>query len=75
MAAYDILVQTNFVRGSTPPRGRAKLPRNILSKEEVLVIFADGEQADKARAAGATHVGGAELIPQVEFHLIARPRT
>jgi large subunit ribosomal protein L1 len=46
-------------------RGRISLPRESRKKEEIVLVFAEGDAAADARAAGATFVGGDELIPKV----------
>ena len=46
-------------------RGAVVLPHGTGKKVRVLV-FAKGEQADQARAAGADHVGAEELIPKIQ---------
>ncbi len=46
-------------------RGAVVLPHGTGKKVRVLV-FAKGEQADQALAAGAEHVGAEELIPKIQ---------
>ena len=46
-------------------RGAVVLPNGTGKKIRVLV-FAKGEKADEAQAAGADHVGGEELIPKIQ---------
>ena len=46
-------------------RGSVSLPNGI-GKARKVIAFAEGEQADKARAAGATEVGADELIAKVQ---------
>jgi large subunit ribosomal protein L1 len=45
-------------------RGSVSLPNGI-GKARKVIAFAEGEQADKAKAAGAIEVGGDELIQKV----------
>ncbi len=45
-------------------RGSVSLPNGI-GKSRKVIAFAEGEAADKAKAAGATEVGGDELIQKV----------
>lgn len=50
------------------PKGRVSLPREAKpSKEEKILVFAEGKQADEARKAGADVVGGPELIDAVSL--------
>lgn len=54
------------VEKSTPLiRGSVVLPRSI-RQEAIVLVFATGEQAEEARAAGAHFVGGQELINKVQ---------
>lgn len=41
------------------------LPRDPRKKEETVLVFAEGDAAADAKAAGAAFVGGEELIPKV----------
>ncbi|RKP36388.1 ribosomal protein L1-like protein [Dimargaris cristalligena] len=63
-ATVELHVQLFHDRGSAPVRGTCLLPRAIKNEVRVLV-FAEGEPAKAAQEAGATYVGGAELLPQV----------
>jgi large subunit ribosomal protein L1 len=46
-------------------RGAVSLPKG-LGKEVRVVVFAEGEKADAARAAGATEVGSADLAERIQ---------
>jgi len=48
-----------------PFRGSISLPRG-LGKSRTVAVFAEGPQADEAKAAGAEIVGGAELVEKVQ---------
>ncbi|RKO83100.1 ribosomal protein L1-like protein, partial [Blyttiomyces helicus] len=51
-----------------PIRGQVDLPIPVAldqKKREVLLVFAEGEQAEEAKRLGAHIVGGPELIPQI----------
>jgi len=62
-ATYEIVIKTEMGKGSAIPKGRYALPREpkSTSKDRILV-FAEGRQADEAKAAGADIVGGPELV-------------
>jgi large subunit ribosomal protein L1 len=45
-------------------RGAFSLPKGI-GKERRVVVFADGDQADAAREAGAVEVGGEDLVAKI----------
>jgi len=64
-SAYELTVTTKFVRGQVVPRGKISLPRDARAAPETVLVFATGKAANTARAAGAHHVGGEELIPDV----------
>jgi large subunit ribosomal protein L1 len=64
-SAYELNVVTRFVKGQAPPRGRIALPRDPRSKEEKILVFAEGKPAEAARKLGASFVGGTELIADV----------
>ena len=67
---YDATVEVAFVLGVDPRkadqmvRGTVNLPHGTGKTARVLV-FATGERAEQARAAGADEVGGDELIEKV----------
>ncbi|KAJ2341148.1 hypothetical protein IWW50_002614 [Coemansia erecta] len=60
----ELHVQCAPEKGQPPIRGSCMLPRAFKSDTRVLV-FAEGEKAAEARAAGADVVGGAELVDKV----------
>lgn len=43
------------------------LPFEARKSEEKILVFAEGEAAEQAREAGATFVGGEELIPKASL--------
>ena len=55
---------TNCVRSDSPVRGTVKLPAGSGKNVKVLV-FAGGEHADQAKAAGADYVGMDDLIEKI----------
>jgi len=64
----DIMLKVNMGEKKTrigTLKGLVYLPKPLVSAQTVLV-FAEGEAAEKARQAGAAIVGGVELIQQVE---------
>lgn len=64
----DILLKVNMGEKKTrigTLKGLVYLPKPLVAEQTVLV-FAEGEDAEKARMAGASIVGGVELIQQVE---------
>lgn len=65
-ATYEIVVKTGMVRGTTIPKGRINLPREAKpTKEDKILVFADGKSAKEARDAGAHYIGGEEMIEGV----------
>ncbi|KAI5453754.1 hypothetical protein NCC49_005568 [Naganishia albida] len=64
-SAYEIEILTKFDKSAPPLRGRMSLPRDPRKKEETVLVFAEGDAAADAKAAGAAFVGGEELIPKV----------
>ncbi|KAJ2394294.1 hypothetical protein GGI05_002102 [Coemansia sp. RSA 2603] len=65
----ELHVQCTPDKGQPPIRGSCILPRAHQSDISVLV-FADGEKAAEALAAGADHVGGDELVAKVRDGLV-----
>ncbi|KAG7530668.1 hypothetical protein FFLO_04894 [Filobasidium floriforme] len=63
--AFEIEIITRVDKSAPPLRGRVSLPRDVRRKEEVVLVFAEGDLATLALSAGATHVGGEELCAQV----------
>jgi large subunit ribosomal protein L1 len=70
-ARFDETVEVAVQLGVDPKqsdqqvRGSVSLPSGI-GKSLRVAVFVEGQQADEARAAGAEHVGGSELIERVE---------
>ena len=65
---YELTVKTAMPKGTAVPRGRVVLPFEPKAKpKETVLVFADGEDAEEARKAGADIVGGVELIEPVSF--------
>ena len=56
---------TNCVRSDSPVRGTVKLPAGSGKNVKVLV-FAGGEHADQAKAAGADYVGYEDLVEKIK---------
>ncbi|RUS19469.1 ribosomal protein L1-like protein [Endogone sp. FLAS-F59071] len=55
------------IEKSTPPiRGSIILPNSLAQESVRILVFAEGNKAEEARAAGAQIVGGAELIEQIQ---------
>lgn len=69
-ARFDETVEVAFRLGVDPKRsdqvvrGSVSLPKGI-GQERVVAVFAEGAQAEEARAAGADHVGGDELAQKM----------
>jgi hypothetical protein len=52
--------------GIAVPKGRINIPREPKPRaEDTIMVFAEGQQADEAKRAGAQIVGGTELIEGV----------
>ncbi|KAJ7279984.1 ribosomal protein L1 [Mycena rebaudengoi] len=70
-ASYELFVKTDVVRaghggGIAVPKGRMNMPREPKPrKEDTILVFADGRQAEEAKRAGAQIVGGTELIDEI----------
>jgi len=64
--SVDMMVQLNVdtKRSDERVRGRATLPHGV-GRSLRLAVFARGEKADEARAAGADVVGGEDLVAEV----------
>ncbi|KAG2022783.1 mitochondrial 54S ribosomal protein MRPL1 [Coprinopsis cinerea AmutBmut pab1-1] len=72
---YELTVRTEVGNGLAVPKGRVNLPREAKkSKEEKIVVFAEGKIAEEARKAGADVVGGPELMESILQNRI-RPTT
>ncbi|MDO8489806.1 MAG: 50S ribosomal protein L1 [bacterium] len=66
-ASIEVHVNTgiNPKKGDQIVRGSVVLPHGV-GKTKRIAVFAEGEKADEARAAGADIVGGAELIAEIK---------
>jgi len=66
-AAFELTIKTYLPRGSAIPQGRITFPRQPKpkTKEGQIVVFADGKKAEEAKQAGASVVGGLELVEQI----------
>jgi len=70
-ARFDETVEVSVQLGVDPKqgdqqvRGSISLPHGI-GKERTVAVFAQGELAEAAKAAGADHVGGEDLAQRVE---------
>ena len=49
--------------GDQQVRGSVVLPHGLGGKDRVVLVFAEGDAAAAAKAAGADHVGGEDLAP------------
>ena len=63
--AFEIEILTRVDKSSPPLRGRTSLPHDVRKRAERVLVFASPTLAPLALSAGATHVGGEELIPLV----------
>ncbi|CAO3668224.1 unnamed protein product [Umbelopsis vinacea] len=61
----EMHVQCKIEKSTPPIRGSIILPRGV-KQEASILVFAEGKKAEEARAAGATYVGGQELVEQVK---------
>lgn len=52
-------------KGEQVVRGSVLLPHSI-GKEPVIIVFAKGDHADKAKNAGADHIGAEDLVEKIE---------
>ncbi|KAI0348146.1 ribosomal protein L1 [Trametopsis cervina] len=65
-ATYELTIKTAMGKGITIPKGRFVLPRQAKSQsQDRILVFAEGQIAEEAKAAGADIVGGPELIDGV----------
>ena len=65
---YELTVKTAMPKGVAVPRGRIALPFEPKErKRDKVIVFADGQNAQKAKKAGADIVGGPELIEPVSL--------
>ena len=71
-ATYELTIKTAMGKGITVPKGRYVLPREAKSKsEDRILVFAEGQIAEDAKAAGADIVGGPELVDGVSIYTCA----
>jgi len=66
-ARFDETVECHIklnIRGNQTVRDTTVLPHGFQAQKRILV-FARGEKADEARAAGAAHVGAEELVEKI----------
>ena len=66
-AKFDETVECHIklnIRGNQTVRDTTVLPHGFQAQKRILV-FARGEKADEARAAGAAHVGAEELVEKI----------
>ena len=66
-AKFDETVECHIklnIRGNQTVRDTTVLPHGFQAEKRILV-FARGEKADEARAAGAVHVGAEELVEKI----------
>ncbi|KAJ7922849.1 ribosomal protein L1-like protein [Mycena leptocephala] len=65
--AYELFVKMDLRGpGIAVPKGRINIPREPKPRaEDTIMVFAEGQQADEAKRAGAQIVGGTELIEGV----------
>ena len=67
-STYELVIKTAMKRGTTIPKGRINLPREVKAKtKDRVLVFAEGRQAEEAKRAGADFVGGTELIEGVSL--------
>ncbi|KAF9583254.1 hypothetical protein BGW38_009901 [Lunasporangiospora selenospora] len=63
----EVHIQTNpKVEKHSQPIRTSVLLKKPIKQDSVILVFAEGKLADEARAAGATIVGGPELVKEVE---------
>jgi large subunit ribosomal protein L1 len=60
----EIAINLNLKKGHTV-RDTVVLPHQF-GKEKRILVFAQGEKADEASEAGATYVGGADLVQKIQ---------
>lgn len=68
-AAFELMIKTrpNLSQNVNALRGRVFPPFEVYTnkKKDKIVVFAEGADAEAAKAAGAHVVGSAELVQQV----------
>ncbi|KAG0328352.1 hypothetical protein BGZ99_005535 [Dissophora globulifera] len=63
----EVHIQTNpKVEKHSQPIRTSVLLQKPIKQDSVILVFAEGKQADEARAAGAQIVGGTELVKEIE---------
>ncbi|KAF9431023.1 hypothetical protein BGZ76_000602 [Entomortierella beljakovae] len=63
----EVHIQTNTkIEKHSQPIRSSVLLKKAIKQDSVILVFAEGEHAEIARASGAQIVGGAELIKEVE---------
>lgn len=62
--AVDLAVRLN-IQQKHSIRGRISLPNTLDTDEKKVLVFATGEKADEAKAAGAAYVGSEDLIEKI----------
>lgn len=65
LSAYELTIITHHAKGAAAPRGRVSLPKDPRTTADVILVFADGKQAEAAKKLGVAHVGGEELIEPI----------
>ena len=71
-AKFDETVEVSMRLGVDPRkgdqqvRGSVVLPHGLGGKARVVLVFAEGDAATEAEAAGADHVGGEDLVEKIQ---------
>lgn len=70
-AKFDESVDAHINVGIDPTKGEQVVRGSVLlphavGKQPVVIVFAKGDQADKAKAAGADHIGAEDLVEKIE---------
>jgi len=74
-ATYELVVKTEMRKGSAVPKGRIIMPREPKqTKQDTVLVFADGRLAEEAKRAGADMVGGVEMVEAVSLLFYAYTR-
>ena len=68
---FDESVDTDIILGIDPTKGEQTVRNSVLlphgtGKTIRVLVFAKGEHADKAKAAGADHIGAEDLIEKIQ---------
>jgi large subunit ribosomal protein L1 len=65
-AAYELVIKCRLDRGMAIPKGRINLPIDTgARRQDRILVFAEGRDAEAAKKAGADIVGGLELADGV----------